>query len=108
MSQKPDCPQTFRRHRDGSIDFDHYRAQAAALRGAAKRDTAKVKAMLQFVAIVVFATAGMAFVLNTPASTADATCRLCVQPVVAGSAGPSGRQIASLPRVVRAEWQLKI
>lgn len=70
MSQQSDIQQTFRRHRDGSIDFDHYRAQAVALRSVAKRDTAKVKAMLQFVAVIAFLTVGAVFVFN--ASSPDA------------------------------------
>jgi hypothetical protein len=66
MSPKSDVPPTFRRHRDGSIDFDHYRTRAAAFRGVAKRDTAKVKAMLQFVAVITFATVGAVSILNAP------------------------------------------
>jgi len=33
-----------RRHRDGAIDFDFYRAQAAALRSQAMREAFKFKA----------------------------------------------------------------
>jgi hypothetical protein len=40
-----------RRHRDGAIDFDFYRAQAAALRSQAMREAFKFKATFKFVLI---------------------------------------------------------
>ena len=38
MTQIHDFELDVRRHSDGSIDFDHYRSRAAALRCAALRD----------------------------------------------------------------------
>ena len=40
MTQIHDFELEVHRHSDGSIDFDHYRARATALRGAALRDAA--------------------------------------------------------------------
>ena len=43
--------QETRRHRDGSIDFDFYRVQAAAARGEMLRNAFKLKAAFGFTLI---------------------------------------------------------
>lgn len=82
MTQITHCDQDVRRHRDGSIDFDHYRARATALRGAALRDAGKVRSMLRFVAILTVTTVGVAFVASALAPVVDASCHQCTRILV--------------------------
>jgi hypothetical protein len=56
---------TFRRHRDGSIDFDFYRAQAIALRKQAIYDALKLKAMLNFALIMLALIVAVTFAAST-------------------------------------------
>lgn len=56
-----------RRRRDGSIDFDHYRARAIALRGQAIRDAATLKVAGRFTLVASFAVIALAVVLSAPA-----------------------------------------
>jgi hypothetical protein len=59
-----------RRRPDGSIDFDFYRARAAALRTQALRDAFRPKAVFRFTLIAI---AGLtAFALATASQTAQA------------------------------------
>jgi hypothetical protein len=49
MTQIHDFELDVRRHSDGSIDFDHYRSRAAALRGAALRDASTLRSAFKLV-----------------------------------------------------------
>jgi hypothetical protein len=78
MTQIHDFELDVRRHSDGSIDFDHYRSRAAALRGAA-------------------------LVANSPAPVIEASCRDCTRNLVPVDEPPTSTHIASFPRTSRAE-----
>ena len=54
------------RHRDGSIDFDSYRAQAAMLRGQAMRDAFKLKATFNFTLIALAVIIGVTIAASAP------------------------------------------
>ena len=59
--------QDIRRHRDGCIDFDAYRAQANALRGCAMRDALTFKAMLGLTLVTAALLAAGTFAASVPA-----------------------------------------
>lgn len=59
--------QDIRRHRDGSIDFDFYRARATALRAQAMRDAFKPKAFLGFTLITAAMVAAVVIAAFAPA-----------------------------------------
>jgi hypothetical protein len=56
-----------RRHDDGPIDFDFYRAQARSLRAQAMRDAFTLKATFNFTLIVLCLIVGVTFIAATPA-----------------------------------------
>jgi len=56
-----------RRHRDGSIDFDFYRAQATVLRSQAMRDGFKLKATFRFTLITLAMIVGVTIAASTSA-----------------------------------------
>jgi hypothetical protein len=62
MTQFPET----RRRRDGSIDIDYYRAQAAAARGAALRDAFKLKASFGFAMITLTLIVCVTIVASSP------------------------------------------
>ena len=57
-----------RRHRDGTIDFDFYRAQAVALRSQAMREAFKFKATFKFVLITLALVMGGNVAASAPAN----------------------------------------
>jgi hypothetical protein len=73
-----------RRHPDGSIDFDRYRADIHALRHQAMQDASKLGAALKLAAAVVMMLVAIAIAPSPQAG--DASCRVCTD---------SGRTAAS-------------
>ena len=61
-------PHDIRRHGDGTIDFDFYRAQAAALRSQAMREAFKFKATFKFVLMTFALAGGVAVAAFAPAT----------------------------------------
>ena len=57
-----------RRHRDGTIDFDFYRAQAAALRSQAMREAFKFKVTFKFVLTTLALVVGGTVAASAPAN----------------------------------------
>ena len=74
-----------RRHPDGSIDFDRYRADIHALRHQAMRDASKLGAALKLAAAI--AAMLVAIAVAPSPQTGDASCHVCTD---------SGRTTASL------------
>jgi hypothetical protein len=103
MTQVHDFELDVHRHSDGSIDFDHYRARATALRGAALRDAAALRSTFKFVMILMVAIAGVALVANSPAPVVEAACLHCTRSLVPVDEPPAATHIASSPRTSRAE-----
>ena len=62
--------QEIRRHRDGSIDFDFYRARAVALRSQAMREAFELKSTLKFVLVTAVAITAVT-VVAAPARFVD-------------------------------------
>jgi hypothetical protein len=56
----------FRRHRDGTIDFDFYRVQATAMRRQAMRDAFKLKATFNFVLVMLTTIVAVTIAASTP------------------------------------------
>ena len=75
MSKAPAKSQDIRRHPDGSIDIDFYRARAAALRGQAKRDGVMLK-MASAVVLTVAGGLAVAVLVAAPEQHAPAARRL--------------------------------
>jgi hypothetical protein len=65
VTQAPPKSQDIRRHPDGSIDIDFYRARAAALRGQAKRDGVMLK-MASAIVLTVASGLALAVLVATP------------------------------------------
>lgn len=103
MTQIHDFELDVHRHSDGSIDFDHYRARATALRGAALRDAAALRSTFKFVMILMVTIAGVVLVANSPAPVVEAACRHCTRSLVPVDEPPASTHIASFPRTSRAE-----
>ena len=103
MTQIHDFELDVRRHSDGSIDFDHYRSRAAALRGAALRDASTLRSTFKFVTILAMAITGVVLVANVPAPVIEASCRHCTRSLVPVDEPPAATHIASFPRSSRAE-----
>jgi hypothetical protein len=103
MTQIHDFELDVHRHSDGSIDFDHYRARATALRGAALRDAAALRSTFKFVMILMVTIAGVVLVANSPAPVVEAACLHCTRSLVPVDEPPAATHIASFPRTSRAE-----
>jgi hypothetical protein len=103
MTQIHDFELDVHRHSDGSIDFDHYRARATALRGAALRDAAALRSTFKFVMILMVTIAGVVLVANSPAPVVAAACLHCTRSLVPVDEPPASTRIASFPRTSRAE-----
>ena len=101
MTQIHDFELEVHRHSDGSIDFDHYRARATALRGAALRDAAALT--FRFIMILAVTITGVVLVANAPAPVVEAACLHCTRSLVPVDEPPAATHIASFPRTSRAE-----
>jgi hypothetical protein len=66
-----------RRHPDGSIDFDRYRADIHAVRRQAIEDASKLGAALKFAAAI--AVMLIAIAVAPSSQSDDASCRNCVK-----------------------------
>jgi len=75
MTQIHDFELDVRRHSDGSIDFDHYRSRATALRGAALRDASTLRSTFKFIMILAVAIGGVVLVANAPSIVRGAWSR---------------------------------
>ena len=103
MTQIHDFELDVRRHSDGSIDFDHYRSRAAALRGAALRDASTLRSTFKLIMVLAVAMTGVVLVANSPAPVIEASCRDCTRSLVPVDEPPTSTHIASFPRPSRAE-----
>ena len=103
MTQIHDFELDVRRHSDGSIDFDHYRSRAAALRGAALRDASTLRSTFKLIMVVAVAITGVVVVANAPTPVIEASCRHCTRSLVPVDEPPTATHIASFPRTSRAE-----
>jgi hypothetical protein len=103
MTQIHDFELDVHRHSDGSIDFDHYRARATALRGAALRDAAGLRSTFKFVMILMVTIAGVVLVANSPAPVVAAACLHCTRSLVPVDQPSAATHIASFRRTSRAE-----
>jgi hypothetical protein len=103
MTQIHDFELDVRRHSDGSIDFDHYRSRAAALRGAALRDASTLRSTFKLIMVLAVAITGVVVVANVPAPVIEAACRHCTRSLVPVDEPPTSTHIASFPRTSRAE-----
>jgi hypothetical protein len=102
MTQIHDFELDVRRQSNGSIDFDHYRSRAAALRGAALRDASTLRSTFKFT-ILAAAISGVALVANAPTPVVEAACHHCTRNWVPVDEPPAPTHIASFPRTSRAE-----
>jgi hypothetical protein len=73
-------PHEFRRHRDGSIDFDFYRVRGKALRRQAMRDGSTLRTALRSILLMVAA-------LSVATAAASATARTPSGHVAVASSG---------------------
>ncbi len=80
MTQLPEV----RRRRDGSIDFDYYRAQAMAARGEALRDAFKLKASFGFAMITLTLITCVTIVASSPTHWASRLIAFSMSTVSAG------------------------
>lgn len=103
MAQIYDFELDVRRHSDGSIDFDHYRSRASALRGAALRDASALRSTFKFTTILVATIIGVVLVANAPAPVIEAACHHCTRSWVPVEEPLAPTHIASFPRTSRAE-----
>ena len=103
MTQIHDFELEVRRHSDGSIDFDHYRSRATALRGAALRDASTLRSTFKFIMILAVAIGGVVLVANAPSPVIEAACRHCTRSLVPVDEPPASTHIAAFPRTSRAE-----
>jgi hypothetical protein len=103
MTQIHDFELDVRRHSDGSIDFDHYRSRAAALRYAALRDASTLRSTFKLIMVLAVAITGVVVVANVPAPVIEAACRHCTRSLVPVDEPPTSTHIASFPRTSRAE-----
>jgi hypothetical protein len=103
MTQVRDFELEVHRHNDGSIDFDHYRSRATALRGAALRDASTLRSTFKFITISAVVITGVVLVANSPAPVVEAACRHCTRSLVPIDEPPAATHIASFPRTSRAE-----
>jgi hypothetical protein len=103
MTQIHDFELDVRRHSDGSIDFDHYRSRAAALRRAALRDASTLRSTLKLIMVLAVAMTGVVLVANSPAPVIEASCRDCTRSLVPVDEPPTSTHIASFLRPSRAE-----
>lgn len=103
MTQIHDFELDVRRHSDGSIDFDHYRSRAAALRGAALRDASTLRSTFKLIMVLTVAMTGVVLVANSPAPVIEASCRHCTRSLVPVDEPPTSTHIASFPHTSRAE-----
>jgi hypothetical protein len=81
-----------RRHPDGSIEFDRYRADIHMLRHHAMQDASKLGAGLKVIAAVVVMV--IAIAVSPSPQAGDATCRICAG---SGHVTASAYQLRSLP-----------
>ena len=103
MTQIHDFELDVHRHSDGSIDFDHYRSRAAALRSAALRDASALLSTFKFIMVLAVAMTGVVLVANSPAPVVEAACLHCTRSLVPVDEPPAATHIASFPRPSRAE-----
>ena len=64
-----------RRHPDGSIDFDRYRADVHALRHQAMQDASKLGAAMKLAAAIAILLVAIA--VSPSPQAGDASCRVC-------------------------------
>ena len=104
MTQIHDFELDVRRHSDGSIDFDHYRSRAAALRGAALRDAAALRSTFKLIMVLARGDRpASSWSRTAPAPVVEASCRDCTRSLVPVDEPPTSTHIASFPRTSRAE-----
>jgi hypothetical protein len=106
VTQAPTESQDIRRHPDGSIDVDFYRARAAALRGQAKRD----RVMLKMASVIVLSVAGglaLAMLVAAPEQHAPAERRLAQLSVQHQGAWPVLGLERSLIARTHATWEAR-
>jgi hypothetical protein len=103
MTQIHDFELDVRRHSNGSIDFDHYRIRAAALRGVALRDASTLRSTFKVITILAAAISGAVLVANAPAPVIEAFCHHCTRSLVPADEPPAATHVASFPRTSRAE-----
>jgi hypothetical protein len=103
MTQIHDFELDVHRHSDGSIDFDHYRSRATALRGAALRDATALRSTFKFIMVLAMVVTGVVLVANSPAPVVEAACRHCTRSLAPVDEPPAATHIASFPRTSRAE-----
>ena len=93
METKMTTPlEPIRRHPDGSIDFDRYRADIHAVRHQAMQDASKLGAAMTFAAVIAMMLIAIAV---APSKSPDASCQTCTK---AGRVTAS-QNAAALPRL---------